>query len=162
MFLTGFGKTTEAKDVRQIHARLKMRSYAAEVFWAVLPGRVFNRALVHLNLHTYTPRQLLIRARNGCDVCSGNRPNSRKGNSKASHVKAESEHRWSKRRSNFTGAEVKVLLQDVDVSILFHNGYINAIELSAYLFIHLHLQCSCSPFIYFRTSRCLRGTANGN
>ena len=65
------------------------------------PGRVFNRVLVHLNLHTYTPRQLLIRARNRCDVCSGNRPNSRKGNSKASHVKAESEHRSSKRRSNW-------------------------------------------------------------
>ena len=54
-----------------------------------------------------------------------------------------------------TGAEVEVLLQNVDVSILFHYGYINAIKFSAYLFIHLHLQCSCSPFIYFRTSRCL-------
>src|SRR4029434_6507113 len=41
MFLTGFGKTTEAKDIRQIHARLKMRSYAAEVFWAVLPRKSF-------------------------------------------------------------------------------------------------------------------------
>src|SRR4029434_4845260 len=61
----------------------------------------------------------------------------------------------SKRRSNFTGAEVEVLLQDVDVSILFHYSSINAIEFSAYLFIHLHLQCSCRPFIYFRTSRCL-------
>src|SRR4029434_5387671 len=39
MFLTGFGKTTQAKDIRQIHARLKMRSYAAEVFWAVLPRK---------------------------------------------------------------------------------------------------------------------------
>src|SRR4029434_1310999 len=89
------------------------------------------------------------------DVCSRNRPNPRESNLKASHVKAESEHRSSKRKSKFTGAEVNELLQDVDVSILFHNGYINAIELSAYLFIHLHLQCSCSPFIYFRTSRCL-------
>ena len=43
----------------------------------------------------------------------------------------------SKRRSNLTGAEVEVLLQDVDVSILFHYGYINAIEFSAYLFISL-------------------------
>ena len=82
------------------------------------------------------PRQLLIRARNRCDVCSQNRPNPR--NSKASHVKAES----STGRVKADGAEVEVLLQDVDVSILFHNGYINAIELSAYLFIHLHLQCS--------------------
>ena len=50
----------------------------------------------------------------------------------------------SKRRSNLTGAEVEVLLQDVDVSILFHYGYINAIEFSACLFIHLYLQCSCT------------------
>src|SRR4029434_752310 len=71
------------------------------------------------------------------------------------HVKAESEHWSSKRRSNFTGAEVEVLLQDVDVSILFHYDYIHVIEFSAYLFIHLHFQCSCSAFIYFRTSRCL-------
>ena len=34
-----------------------------------------------------------------------------------------------KRRPNFTGAEVEVLLQNVDVSILFHYGYIHAIEL---------------------------------
>src|SRR4029434_4110773 len=27
--------------IRQIHARLKMRSYAAEVFWAVLPRKSF-------------------------------------------------------------------------------------------------------------------------
>ena len=50
----------------------------------------------------------------------------------------------SKRRSNLTSAEVEVLLQDVDVSIIFHYGYFNAIEFSAYLFIHLHLQCSCT------------------
>ena len=56
------------------------------------------------------------------------------------HVKAESKHRWIKRRPNFTGAEVEVLLQDVDVSILFHYVYIHAIEFSAYLFIHCHLQ----------------------
>ena len=67
------------------------------------------------------------------------------------HVKAST----GKPRPNFTGAEVEVLLQNVDVSILFHYGYIHAIEFSAYLFIQLHLQCSCSAFIYFRTSRCL-------
>src|SRR4029434_2326637 len=71
------------------------------------------------------------------------------------HVKAESEHRSSKHRPNFTGAEVEELLQNVDVSILFHYRYIHAIECSAYLFIHCHLQCSCSAFIYFRTSQCL-------
>ena len=49
-----------------------------------------------------------------------------------------------KPRPNFTGAEVEVLLQNVDVSILFHYSYINVIEFSAYLFIHLHLQCSCT------------------
>src|SRR4029434_2261827 len=120
------------------------------------------RVLVDLNLHTYMPRQLLIRARNRSDVCSQNRQNPRESNSKATQSTVMSKRKAntggaqvSKRRSNFTGAEVEVLLQDVDVSILFHNGYINAIELSAYLFIHLHLQCSCSPFIYFRTSRCL-------
>lgn len=111
--------------------------------------------LKHLDLHTYTSRQLLIRASNRSDVCSWNWPNPRESNSKGSHVKAESGHRSSKRRSNFNGAEVEVLLQDVDFSILFQYGYINVIEFSAYLFIHLHLQCSCSAFIYFRTSRCL-------
>ena len=54
----------------------------------------------------------------------------------------ESEHQSSKRRSNFTGAEVEVLLQNEDVSILLHYGYINAIEFSACLFIHLYLQCT--------------------
>src|SRR4029434_59446 len=99
------------------------------------------RVLVHLNLHTYTPRQLLIRACNRGDWCSRNRLNPCERNSKASHVKAESEHRSSKRS---TSAEVEVLLQDEDVSILFHYGYFNAIEFSAYSFIHLHLQCSCT------------------
>src|SRR4029434_5795568 len=79
---------------------------------------------MHLNLYTYTPRQLLIRARNRSDVCSRNRPNPRKATRKQresdSHVKAESEHRSSKRRPIFTGAEVEVLLQNVDVSILFY------------------------------------------
>ena len=71
------------------------------------------------------------------------------------HVKAESKHRSSKRIPNFTGVEVEVLLQNVDVSILFHYGYIHEIEFFAYLFIHCDLQCSCSAFIYFRTLRCL-------
>ena len=39
-----------------------------------------------------------------------------------------------KRRPNFTGAEVEVLSQNVDVSSLFHYGYVHAIEFSAYLF----------------------------
>ena len=135
-----------------------MCSYAAKVFSAVLHRmRILKlKACSRAPGFAYIPpRQHLIRAHNRSDVCCRNRPNPRESNSKASHVKAESEHRSSKRRSNFTGAEVEVLLQDVDVSILFHYGYINAIEFSAYLFIHLHLQCSCSPFIYFRTSRCL-------
>ena len=42
----------------------------------------------------------------------------------------------SKHRPNFTGAEVEALLQNVDVSILFHYGYVHAIEFSAYLFIY--------------------------
>ena len=41
------------------------------------------------------------------------------------HVKAVSEHRWIQRRPSFTSAEVEVLLQNVDMSILFHYGYIN-------------------------------------
>src|SRR4029434_7204251 len=40
------------------------------------------------------------------------------------HVKAST----GKPRPNFTGAEVEVLLQNVDVSILFHYGYIYAID----------------------------------
>ena len=61
------------------------------------------------------------------------------GNAKATsetdqnHVKAST----GKPRPNFTSAEVEVLLQNVDVSILFHYGYIHAIEFSAYLFIYL-------------------------
>ena len=45
-----------------------------------------------------------------------------------------------KRRPYFAGAEVEVLLQNVDVSILFHYDYIHAIEFSDYLFIHCHSQ----------------------
>ena len=40
------------------------------------PGKVFlswKRVFVLLNLHTYTPRQLLVRACNSSDVCSQNR-----------------------------------------------------------------------------------------
>src|SRR4029434_71155 len=37
--------------------------------------------LVHLDLHTYTPCQLLIRASNRRDVCSKNRQNPRESNS---------------------------------------------------------------------------------
>ena len=43
----------------------------------------------------------------------------------------------SKRRPNFTGAEVEVLSQNVDVSILFHYSYIHAIEFSAYFLYSL-------------------------
>ena len=51
---------------------------------------------------------------------------------------------------HFTGAEVEVLLQDVDVSILFHNGYINASELRAYLFIYLFTYiCSVRVVLLF-------------
>src|SRR4029434_8995687 len=60
------------------------------------------------------------------------------------HFKAST----GKPRPNFTRAEVEVLLQNVDMSILFHNGYIHAIEFSGYLFIHCHFQCS-----YFNKSR---------
>src|SRR4029434_3663246 len=108
--------------------------------------------LVHLDLHTYTHRQLLIRARNRSDVCSRNRPNLHESNSKVSHVKAENEHRSSKRRSNFTGAEVEVLLQNVDVSILFHCGYIHAIELVLiYLFTYI-----CSVRVVLLSSQATR------
>src|SRR4029434_4532615 len=47
MFLTGF----EEKDIRQIHARLKMWSYAAKVFWAVLPRKSFLK----LNVRSRAP-----------------------------------------------------------------------------------------------------------
>ena len=109
----------------------------------------WKRVLVLLNLHTYTPRQLLIRARNRSDVCSQNRENPRESISKAtqstvmSKLKANSGGtQVCKCRPNFTVAEVEVLSQNIDVSILSHYGYIYAIEFSAYLFIHLYLQCS--------------------
>ena len=44
MFLKGFSKTTYEKDIRQIHESLKKCSYAAEVFWAVLPGKSFLKS----------------------------------------------------------------------------------------------------------------------
>ena len=47
---------------------------------------------------------------------------------------------------NFTGAEVDVLLQNVDVSILFHYGYIHVIEFSAYLFTAI---CSVRVVLLF-------------
>ena len=71
--------------------------------------------------------------------------------SETDHFKAST----GKPRPNFTRAEVEVLLQNVDMSILFHNGYIHAIEFSGYLFIHCHFQCSYSAFIYVRTTRWL-------
>src|SRR4029434_10936343 len=104
---------------------------------------------MHLNLHTEMPRQLLIRACN-CNVCTLHRQHE----SNFRLIKIMSKRRAStckrsKRRPNFTGAE-EVLLQNVDMSILFHYGYIHAIEFSAF-----YLPCSYSSFIYFRTSRCL-------
>ena len=63
------------------------------------------------------------------------------------HVKAESEHRKrSKRRPNFTGAEVEVLLQNVDVSILFHYGYIHPSSVLIYLFTAI---CSVHILLLF-------------
>src|SRR4029434_2462445 len=67
------------------------------------------------------------------------------------HFKAST----GKPRPNFTRAEVEVLLQNVDMSIPFHCGYIHAIKFSGYLFIHCHFQCSYSAFIYVSTSRWL-------
>ena len=55
-----------------------------------------------------------------------------KATSETDHFKAST----GKPRPNFTRAEVEVLLQNVDMSILFHNGYIHEIEFSAYLFIY--------------------------
>ena len=99
------------------------------------------------DLQTYTPRQLLIGARNRSDVCSRNRPNPRESNSKASHVKAESEHRSSKRRSNFTGAEVEVLLQDVDVP--FYSTMAISTRLSSVLIYLFTYICSVLVVLLF-------------
>src|SRR4029434_4226484 len=99
---------------------------------------------MHLNLHTETPRQLLLRA---CYCKCAHSTGNAKATSETdqNHFKAST----GKPRPNFTGAEVEVLLQNVDVSILFHYGYIPAIEFSAYLFIHCNLQCSCTfTFIF--------------
>src|SRR4029434_2063813 len=75
---------------------------------------------MHLNLHTETPRPLLIRACY-CNVCT-------------LHRKCESNFRLIKIMSmrapvNFTAAEVEVLWQNVGVSILFHYGYIHRLSL---------------------------------
>ena len=87
---------------------------------------------MHLNLHTETPRQLLIRACY-CNVCAHST-----GNAKATSETDQNHFKAStgKPRHNFTREEVEVLLQNVDVSILFHYVYIHAIEFSAYLFIY--------------------------
>src|SRR4029434_9505887 len=108
IFSYGLRETNVRKDLRLIHERLKMGSYTAEVFSAVFP----RMRILKLNARSRAPgfayihAPPLIRARNRSDVCSQNRPNPRESNSKASHVKAESEHRSSKQRPNFTGAEV--------------------------------------------------------
>src|SRR4029434_6853684 len=106
---------------------------------------------MHLNQHTETPRQLLIRACY-CNVCTLHRQ--RESNFRLIRIMSKWKASTGKPRPNSTGAEVEVLLENVDVSIQFHYGYIHAIEFSAYLFIHCHLQCSCRAFIYFWTSRC--------
>ena len=41
----------------------------------------------------------------------------------------------SKRRPNFTGAEMEVLLQNVYVSILFHYGYIHTIWVKCFIYL---------------------------
>src|SRR4029434_6724981 len=100
---------------------------------------------MHLNLHTETPCQLIIRA---CmmqlkrRVHNTQTPQATRNQLQTdqNQVKAEGKHRWIKCSPNFTSAEVEVLLQNVDVSILFQYSYIHAID--AYLFIHLYLQCS--------------------
>ena len=67
-----------------------MCSNAAKVSSAVLPRMRILKLNVHLNLHTYTPHQLLIRARNRSDVCSWNRI----------HVKATRKQVMSKRKAS--------------------------------------------------------------
>src|SRR4029434_452752 len=104
------------------------------------------RVLVHLDLHTHTPRHLLIRARNRS-------------------VQSESTESMRKQQSCQIGkralVEVEVLLQNVDVSILFHYSYINVIEFSAYLFIHLHLQCSCTLHLVILQTLLSKATYKG-
>ena len=105
---------------------------------------------MHLNLHTEKPRQLLIRACN-CNVCTLNRQ--RESNFRLIKIMSKRKANTGgalarKCRPNFTGVEVKVLLQNVDVSILFHYGYAHVTEFCDYLFFHCHLQCLYSAFIY--------------
>ena len=77
----------------------------------------------------------------------------------------------SKRRSNFTGAEVEVLLQNVDVSILFHYGYIHAIEYCLFIYsftticsvrivLLFMLGQNCPLHFYHFTTYCYTCTAN--
>ena len=78
MFLTGFGKQRKKKTSAKFMNAWKCVPTQQKFSELCSPGRVFlswKRVLVLLNLHTYTPRQLLIRARNSSDVCSQNRHN---------------------------------------------------------------------------------------
>src|SRR4029434_1412194 len=144
-------KTNVRKNLRRIHERLEMGHYTAEVFSAVLP----RMRILKLNACSRTPGFVYIHAPPAPEkgmqlknrVHNPQTPQAMRKQLQTdqNHVKAESDQRSSKRRPNFTGAEGKVLLQNVEVSILFQYGYIHSIEFNAYLFIHL--QCSCTAFL---------------
>src|SRR4029434_8532734 len=86
---------------------------------------------MHLNLHTEKPRQLLIRPCN-CNVCTLHRQ--RESNFRLIKIMSKQKASTGKPRPNFTGAEVEVMLQNVEVSILFHYGYIHPSLVLIYLF----------------------------
>src|SRR4029434_224833 len=96
-------------DIRQIHARLKMRSYAAEVFWAVLPRKSFLK----LKARSRAPEFAYINAPPA--PYKGIQPQSRVHTESTSRIKVMSKQKAntggapaSKHRPNFTGAEVEV------------------------------------------------------
>src|SRR4029434_5013365 len=94
---------------------------------------------MHLNLHTETPRQLLIRACY-CSVCTLHRQ--RESNFRLIKILSKRKASTGKRQPNFTGAEVELLLQNVDVSILFHYDYSISTRLSLVLIYLFTAICS--------------------
>src|SRR4029434_5409721 len=114
--------------------------------------------LVHLDLHTYTPCQLLIRASNRRDVCSKNRQNPRESNStvmskrKASTGRVNADLNSPVQRWKYCcRMQMCPFYSTMAISTQF--------KFSAYLFIHL--QCSCSLINLF-SSTCRVGFKEKN
>src|SRR4029434_3490066 len=126
-----------------------MWSYAAEVFWAVLPRKSFLKLkalshapeLAYRNAPPAPYKGMLLQ-------CVHTPQEMRKQlQTDQNHVNA-STGKFHRCRGGGTVAECRCV-HSIPL------GIYPPIECSAYLFIHCHLQCSYSAFIYVRTSRWL-------